>query len=122
VVLALATRIGRRHWRTALLGTVLLIAVGGRIVVLTLVDATSFGTNPGSADCVGSCTMLYGIYQLPATAFLVGLLVIGWWLLATVVAEHLRTRRLVADVVQSEARASETLREPFERPVHSAGR
>jgi hypothetical protein len=66
--------------------------------------------------------MLYGIYQLPATAFLVGLLVIGWWLLATVVAEHLRTRRLVADVVQPEAGARETLREPFERPVHSAGR
>jgi hypothetical protein len=122
VVLALATRIGRRHWRTALLGTVLLIAVGGRIVVLTLVDATSFGTNPGSADCVGSCTMLYGIYQLPATAFLVGLLVIGWWLLATVVAEHVRTRQLVADVVRSEASDSETLREPFERPAHSADR
>jgi hypothetical protein len=50
------------------------------------------------------------------------LLVIGWWLLATVVAEHLRTRRLVADVVQPEAGARETLREPFERPVHSAGR
>jgi hypothetical protein len=70
----------------------------------TLVDATAFGTHP-YPGCVDSCTMQFGIYQLPATGFLVGFLVIGWWLLATFVAEHVRTRHVAADVGQPEARA-----------------
>jgi hypothetical protein len=104
VVLALATRTGRKQWRTALVGAVLLVAVGSRIAVLTLVDATAFGAHPWPG-CVDSCTMQFGIYQLPATGFLVGFLVIGWWLLATFVAEHVRTRHIAADVGQPEARA-----------------
>ena len=88
VVLALATPTGRKQWRTALVGAVLLVAAGSRIAVLTLVDATAFGAQPWPG-CVDSCTMQFGIYQLPATAFLIGFLVMGWWLLATGVAEHL---------------------------------
>jgi hypothetical protein len=104
VVLALVTRTGRRHWRAALVGAVLLVAVGSRIVVLTLVDATAFATHPWPG-CVDSCTMQFGIYQLPATAFLVGFLVMGWWLLATGIAEHVRTRHVMADVLKSKGHA-----------------
>jgi transposase len=123
VVLALATRTGRKHWRTALVGAVLLVAVGSRIAVLTLVDATAFGAHPWPG-CVDSCTMQFGIYQLSATGFLVGFLVIGWWLLATFVAEHVRTRHVAADVLQSKghtdmaedtAWVADSSREPLHR-------
>lgn len=99
LVLALVTPTGRRHWRAALLGGVFLLALGSRIVVLTLVDATTFWASSGRGrECVdGPCESLFGVYQLPATAFLVGLLVVGWWLLATVVADLRRERAAASD-------------------------
>jgi hypothetical protein len=120
LVLALTTHTGRRHWRAALLGGVLLIAVASRIVVLALVDATTFGANPGR-DCFdASCERLYGIYQLPATAFLVGLLVIGWWLLVTVVTDLRRERAVTSDPAPPAEAADPVEDEPSGAVEHDA--
>ena len=75
IALGLVGRNASRQRRLAsVLGLVLLAGAASRIAALTMVDATAF---PASA----------GHYILPATAFLVGFLVTGWWILAGVVTD-----------------------------------
>jgi hypothetical protein len=76
VALGLCTRQGRaRYGRVAMLGFVLFAGAGSRIAAVTVVHATVF-----KADAWN--------YLLPSTAFLVGFLVIGWWILAHVVLDR----------------------------------
>jgi hypothetical protein len=81
LVLGLATRAGRRHWPTAAVCAVVLLALLSRLVLLALVDATAF-------DAARA-----GTYILPGVDFLVVVLVVGWWMLATVVRDLVRLRR-----------------------------
>jgi hypothetical protein len=69
------------HRRVAFLGLVLLVGAASRVAVLTIVDATAFPAGNGN-------------YVLPASAFLVGFLVAGWWALAGVVTDVSRTKKL----------------------------
>lgn len=87
-----------RHRRVAVLGLVLLTGAASRVAALTVVDATAFPAGNGN-------------YVLPATAFLVGFLVAGWWALAGVVTD---LRRAGSDHQPDDAR-----RERAEHPSHT---
>jgi hypothetical protein len=81
VALGIGSRRGRRReGAAALLGAVMLVGVASRIAALTIVDATAFDTR-------------FGIYLLPASSFLVGVLVLGLWALGGIIADRNDERR-----------------------------
>lgn len=84
-----------RHRRVAFLGLTLLVGAASRVAVLAVVDATAFPAGNGN-------------YLLPATAFLVGFLIAGWWALGSVVTDACQTTasaRMPAETIsQSVAR------------------
>jgi hypothetical protein len=96
LALGLLTRAGRRHWPIAAMGVVMVVAVLSRLVLLAIVDATAF------------IAARYGTYVLPGVDFLVVSLVVGWWLLATVVNDTIQRRRAgrSGDEVQADDGAS----------------
>jgi hypothetical protein len=81
IALGIATRAGRRRWPAVAVCAVMVVALLSRLVLLALVDATSF------------IAARYGTYIIPGIDFLVVALVVGWWLLATVVVDEVRRRR-----------------------------
>lgn len=81
LVLAFATRTGRRHWPVAAFGCVMAVGLLSRLGLLTLVHATAF------------VAARYGTYILPGVDFLVVTVVVGCWLTGTIVADAARRRR-----------------------------
>jgi hypothetical protein len=93
IVLAVVSADRRLYWRGAALGVVFLVAVVSRIVVLTIVEAYAFMAR-------------LGVYHLPASAFLIGFLLTGWWLLAEVIGDNLKRRRGIEADLQADRIAS----------------
>jgi hypothetical protein len=90
LALGLATGAGRRHWPTVAVGGVMLVALLSRLVLLAVVDATAFEA------------VRVSVYILPGVDFLVVALVVGWWMLATVVWDEVRLRREAGGTEQVE--------------------
>ncbi len=80
IVVALATRAGRRQAPAVLATAAMLTAVASRVGLVALIDATSY---PASR---------VGVYILPGVAFLVAFVVLGCWLLAASVRGTLAGR------------------------------
>jgi hypothetical protein len=108
LALGVATRAGRRQWPTAAVGGVMLVALLSRLVMLAVVDATAFEA------------ARVGVYILPGVDFLVVVLVVGWWMLATVVRDEVRLRREAggAEEVEPERDGDDRL----DAPAHADAR
>jgi hypothetical protein len=85
--LALALRRPGRPTRrpTLALAGVMAVAVGSRLLLLAVVDMTSFRA------------ATWGMYILPGVEFLLVLLVLGWWSLGVAVRDWLTVRRSVGE-------------------------